>query len=82
MMANQKDTLAAILRERANLEWITQSMPILRKKFGDHYIAVRDQKVVDHDQDFEKLLARVRKSPDPETVTIEFVSALELIWML
>ncbi len=81
-MASQNEALAAILRERANLEWINRSMPILRKKFGDHYIAVKDQKVVDHDQDFEKLLTRVRKLADPETVTIEFVSALELIWML
>jgi hypothetical protein len=61
MMANENEVSVAITRERANLEWINRSLPTLRKKFGDRFIAVMDRKVVDHDPDFEKLLARVPK---------------------
>ncbi len=82
MLANQEEILASIRRERENLAWVTGSMPQLRRKFGDQFIAVRDRKVIDHDENFEKLLARVRKLEDPESVTLEFVSALELVWML
>ena len=82
MIANQEEILASIRRERENLAWVTSSMPKLRREFGDQFVAVREQKVIDHDKDFESLLARVRKMPNPESVTIEFVSALELVWML
>ena len=46
------------------------------------YIAVRDREVVDVDEDFEALLARVRGRPDPESVTIEPISATEYVWAL
>ncbi len=82
MMADSEQALVAIRRERENLAWINKSMADLRKKFGDHYIAVKDRKVIDYGTDFADLLARVRKLPDAESVTIEFVTALELIWML
>ncbi len=82
MLANQEEILASIRRERANLTWVTDSLSKLRKEFGDQFVAVRDRVVIDHDKDLDKLLARVRKSEAPESVTIEFVSALELIWML
>lgn len=82
MMANPQEALAAISQERENLAWISRSIAILRKKFGDRYIAVRNCRVIDHDENVEALLARVRKLEHPESVTIEFVSALELAWML
>ncbi len=82
MVANQEQAIEAIRRERENLEWISRSMGSLRKKYGDRFVAVEDRKIIDNDPDFEALLKRVRKLPDPESVTIEFVSALELIWML
>ncbi len=82
MMANETETLKAIQREQENLEWINKSLSQLRRSFGDRYIAVRDRKVIDSDKSFDKLLARVRKLPNPETVTVEFVTALEYLWLL
>jgi hypothetical protein len=82
MVTGQADALEAIQRERANVEWIDKSLAWLRQKYGDRYVAVRDQKVIDSDKDFEKLLVRVRKLPDPESVTIEYVTALEYLWLL
>ncbi len=80
--ASQSDALEAIRREQANVEWINKSLAWLRQNYGDRYVAVRDQKVLDSDGDFEKLLARVRKRADPESVTIEYVTALEYLWLL
>lgn len=82
MLANREETLAAIRRERENLEWISQSLSTLRKKFGDRYVAVKDRRVIDSDSEVEPLLARIRKREDSGSITIEFVSALELAWML
>ena len=79
---NVEETLAAIRRGRANLEWITKSMPRLRKAYGGRYIAVRNRRVVDNDRDFDKLLTRVRGRKDPESVTIEHISEIEYLWML
>ncbi|TLZ75651.1 MAG: hypothetical protein E6K08_08210 [Methanobacteriota archaeon] len=82
MMVNPSEALEAINRERVNQEWINKSLPSLRRKFGDRYIAVRARKVIDSDKDFEKLLARVRKLSDSGSVTIEYVTALEYLWLL
>jgi len=81
-MVNREEALEAISRERMNQEWINKSLSWLREKFGDRYIAVRDQKVIDSDKDFERLLARVRKPSNPESVTMEYVTALEYLWLL
>ncbi len=82
MDVNKAETIRSIRRERRNSEWIDRSMPALRKEFGDRYIAVKNRKVVDSDEDFEKLLGRMRTLGDPESVTIEFVTAKECIWVL
>ena len=43
---------------------------------------VRARKVIDVDEDFDALIARVRKLPNPESVTIEHISATEYLWLL
>ena len=80
MNVNQEEILRSIRREQRNSVWIDKSLPTLRKKFGDRYIAVKNRKVIDSDEDFETLLSRIRKLGDPEWVTFEFVTAEECIW--
>ena len=82
MNVNKTEILRSIRREQRNSVWINRSMSALRQKFGDRYIAVKNRKVIDSDEDFETLLLRIRKVGDPESVTIEFVTAKEYIWML
>lgn len=79
MMATDAQVLESIRRERANVEWISQTLPDLRKRFGGRYIAVKDHQVIDHDRNFDKLLARVRGQED---VTVEFITDLEYLWLL
>jgi len=82
MNVNQEEILRSIRREQRNSEWINNSMSTLRKKFGDRYIAVKNRKVIDSDEDFETLLSRIRKAGNPESATFEFVTAEECIWQL
>jgi len=82
MNVNQTEIIRSIRREQRNSEWIDRSLPALRKKFGDRYIAVKNRKVIDSDEDFDALLSRIRKLGDPEWVTFEFVTAEECIWVL
>lgn len=81
MLDNEQEALLAIRRERENLVWINESLSWLRRKFGDRFIAVRDQQVVDSDEDFEALWTRVRALEDADSVTIEYVSAQEYMWI-
>ncbi len=76
------EAIKSIKRERDNLEWINKSISSLRKSYGDRFIAVRDRKIIDSDPDFETLLRRVRTLPEPEAVTIEYVTAEEYLWLL
>lgn len=82
MNVNKAEILRSIRREQRNSEWIDRSLPALRKNFSDRHIAVKNRKVIDSDKDFTSLLLRMRKLGDPESVTIEFVTAEECIWVL
>ena len=81
-MLAHEEVLAGIRRQRESVVWINEQLPELRKNFGDRYVAVSNRKVVDSDLDFDTLLARVRERDDRDLVTIEFITALEYIWML
>lgn len=79
MMANDAEILESIRRERANVEWISRTVPALRKRYGGRYIAVKDRGVIDSDASLETLLSRVRGR---EGVTVEFVTEREYLWLL
>ena len=81
MTPSTAEIVESIRREQANVEWINESMASLRKEYGGRYIAVRDRKVVDTGEDFKALLARVRRLPDPESVTIEHIPDREYVWL-
>jgi hypothetical protein len=81
MNVNKAEILRSIRREQRNSAWIDRSMLTLRKKFGDRYIAVKNRKVIDSDEDFETLLSRIRKDGNPESATFEFVTVEECIWV-
>ena len=79
MMANGAQVLKSIRREKANVEWISETVANLRKLYGGRYIAVKDRQVIDSDKSLDKLLSRVRGQ---EGVTVEFITELEYLWML
>ena len=78
MIATNAEVLESIRREKANVEWISETVANLRKRYGGRYIAVRDRRVIDSDKSLDDLLSRVRGR---ESVTVEFITELEYLWL-
>ena len=81
-MLTDTEILEAIRRKRENVEWVSGAASKLREKYGGRYVAVKDRKVIDVDENFEVLLARVRKRADASSITIEYVTEAEYLWIL
>ena len=79
MMATNAQVLESIRREKANVEWISETVTNLRKRYGGRYVAVKDRQVIDSDKSLDKLLSRVRGQ---DGVTVEFITELEYLWLL
>ena len=79
MVVADAQVLESIRREKANVEWISQTVSDLRKRYGGRYIAVKDRRVIDNDKSLDKLLSRVRGL---DGVTVEFITELEYLWLL
>jgi len=82
MNLSKAEIIRSIQRRQRNAVWIDKSMRRLRKQFGDQYIAVKNRRVIDSDDDFEPLLGRLRKLGDTDSVTIEYVTKEEVVWIL
>ncbi len=78
MRITDAQVLESIRQERANVEWISQTVYSLRKRYGGRYIAVKDRQVIGHDRNFGRLLHRVRGL---EGVTVEFITDIEYLWV-
>ena len=81
-MLTDTEILEAIRRKRENVEWVNGAAPKLREKYGGRYVAVKDRKVIDVDEKFDALLARIRERDDASSVTIEYVTEAEYLWIL
>ena len=79
MVLADAQVLESIRREKANVEWISETVSNLRKRYGGRYIAVKNRHVIDNDKSLDKLLSRVREQ---EGVTVEFITELEYLWLL
>ncbi len=76
------EILESIRRKRENVEWVNGAVARLRRDYGGRYVAVKDRKVIDSDKDFKRLLVRVRKRRDEESITIEHIADKEYLWVL
>lgn len=63
-----------------DMDWLQRHYDNLAGKYPDEYVAVLDEKVVDHDRDLRRLMGRIRlKYPEvQDRVAIEFVSPEEI----
>jgi hypothetical protein len=53
--------VAALLRYEENAKWINRHYEEL-KKYVDEWIAVLNERLVDHDRNLDKLVKRLRKN--------------------
>jgi len=80
MSLSQAEIADDIRRERAEIEWFSESLEHLQQEFSSRYIAVLDRRVIDSDEDFETLLVRVRAHPGDQDVRIRFVAPPGYVW--
>ena len=80
---DESEVLALIRNKRRNSSWVQEQMPELRKEYPRKFIAVKDREIVDSDRSFDALLRRVRRRQgDLGTITFEFISERECIYVL
>lgn len=61
-------------------DWLDKNYDELKKNYPEEYVAVYKEKVVDHDSDLDKLLARLEKKY-PENggkIAIDYVTTEEI----
>ncbi|MFQ6107872.1 MAG: hypothetical protein ACE5QF_09885 [Thermoplasmata archaeon] len=80
---DESEVLALLRNKRRNSSWVQEQMAELRKEYPRKFIAVKDRRIVDSDKSFDALLRRVRRRrEDLGTVTFEFISERECIYVL
>lgn len=67
------------LAER-DTQWFDKNYESLIDDYPDQFIAINEEKIVDADADFQKLLKKLEsKRVDPVNVVIRFISKIKVI---
>jgi len=62
--------------------WFIENYEKLVKEFDSEFVAIYEQKVVDHDKELSKLMERIREKYPKKNVFIDFVSSEKLTLIL
>jgi len=76
------DTIKYILELEKEGEWLQSKYNELRYKFGDQFVAVKDEKIIANGKDIKNVIEKVKKAgEDPALTLIEFIfkNKVELI---
>lgn len=65
-----------------NWSWFMEHYEELVEKFDGEFVAIYQQKVVDHDKNLRSLMKRIRKKYPLSRVLVEFVSKEKLALIL
>jgi hypothetical protein len=66
-----------------DIDWFQAHYGIIKKRYKGQYVAVRNRKIIDHDEDGDLLLARLKKKGvDTTTVAVEFVTGKKFQFVL
>ncbi len=77
--------LADLRVKTANHEWLDRHRHELRSQFADKYVAVHQGAVVATDEEFPRLLSRLKEKlagTDPSLAAVEFMIKEEFAWVL
>jgi hypothetical protein len=72
------DVWALIDEQDKNWSWFMEHYEELVERFDGEFVAVYQQRVVDHDKDICSLMKRIRKKYPLSRVLVEFVSKEKL----
>ena len=56
-----------------NFEWIHKQDNTLKEKYDNHYIAIKDKRIIDKDIDHDRLVKRLNITSYDESIAIEYV---------
>ncbi len=65
-----------------NWSWFEEHYEELVKKFDGEFVAIYEQKVVDHDKELTMLMKRVEAKYPVERILVDFVSSEKLTLIL
>jgi uncharacterized protein DUF5678 len=68
-----KSDLDKLERLADNFEWIHKQYNTLKEKYDNHYIAIKDKRIVDKDIDHDRLVKRLNITSYDESIAIEYV---------
>jgi len=72
-----------LLEFRKDSEYLQKAYDRLKKQFENQYVAIKNQDVVDHNTDIDKLIASIKaKNLDPASTLIEFFHPRNVILVL
>jgi hypothetical protein len=64
-------------------EFLRTSYDRLKAQFENQYIAIKNQKVIDHNTDIDKLINSIRaKNLNPASILIEFLHPRDMVLIL
>ncbi|MBC7090775.1 MAG: hypothetical protein H5T50_02530 [Nitrososphaeria archaeon] len=82
-MTSKMSELFAIFEEHdRNWSWFKEHYDELVEKFDGEFVAVCEQKVIDHDREINVLMKRVREKYPKKHVLVEFVSREKIALIL
>ncbi len=58
---------------RDNFEWFHSHHEILKEEYESQYVAIKDRKLLDSDNDLERLVKRLNIKNYDKSIAIEFV---------
>ena len=68
-----KSDLDKLERLADNFEWFHSHHEILREEYESQYVAIKDKKLLDNDNDLERLVKRLDIKNYDKSIAIEFV---------
>jgi hypothetical protein len=80
---NAVSELTALFDEHdKNWSWFEEHYNELVKKFDGEFVAIHDQRVVDHDKELSVLMKRIKSKHPADRVFVDFVSSEKLTLIL
>ena len=76
------EILALFDEYERNWSWFIEHYEELVERFDGEFVAVYQQRVVDHDEDIASLMKRIRKKCPLSQVLVEFVSKEKLAFII
>lgn len=82
IISGMSEYVALFEEYERNWSWFRENYGELVKKFDGEFVAIYEQKIVDHDKELSNLMERIREKYPEGNVFIDFVSREKLMLIL